>query len=1064
MKFNLSPKKSAQPKDLSRSPEQEPADTVLPELVPIVTLLSAQTHRRYHEGLFMLYYDLNTDGKPGDRQWKEVYGILTGNQLAYWDAASLAKFKDLPDKLLETSTKPNYLNFTDAVFNAMTVLPAAKQQLENVIIVLTTLKNRYIIQFKSYDSLKEWFLCLRLANWEYLSLQEAYTGALLSARGLRLSDIRTILAEKRFNHEDWVKIRYGSGMAWKRCYAVIEPSQLKKKTFVPGRVLLYESETAKKKQLLAVITTATLVTAVYPQLPFFIDKSTIMKLEGAINFKLPSVKHGKKNDLDSQETSLFIMPEAHSSVPGFDTLIRFLIPLYDSFGLYGRPKRLKADRIDPESLVFGLPTLPHVHYLNSSDLYPLTDGQQFLSWDASQWSLNLKRILLAKMNQGYDGCGSSRGFSGAVSSLSSPRLGSPASSRKPSSPASLQQQQALRLASGPIPPLSEPLKPDNNQRAVSLGAPRTTQQQRGQYPTNGPAGAAPPATNLRNAPVATLSNKNVNNLAIKTSPDSRNSVQLADIYQKYSTIETPSDRFNDRNKMLNGSAEEFDEEVLPSLIRKKSLMHGPYPTTEKHLLQSESESEDDDDDASVNGSLDSIQEEPKGALLNVPSSYGNRNSSYSSVQSPLTQYNEFNKQFSKTVDHGPSRLNYRSDEESDEESSGSEFSDDQSQPPAPPAHGTGQAAQSASQPRQYAQQLPKIQQLQLLHSQTHHNPQSPTPSLGTFTDQPSYHQPQQAYPHAPQASLFQQNASGNVPKLRATTNLTLGLKSPIDTQKPRFIHSPNTSQNHLPREALPAEPAHRKPPPGSQQEAKEASPTIAPTSAFRVPPPQQPKQYQQPPQQYYQQHPQQRQQPYPQQPQTPQYSQPPPQPYPSQSSPQQYQQRPPQSSQQPQQHRPPPQQSQQQRPPQSSQQPRQRPQGQAPPQQYAAPQSSLHHRPAPQGQAPGNAPGQHRGQHPYLQRAGVPEAAPSPLQQEAIRHNNAIPPRPQAQQLQSALNIRSYGDQQYQYQVQQPGATRQQPRPQQPQQPQQYPQQQYQQYQQRPDGYQQQPQEYTRRY
>ena len=41
----------------------------------------------------MLYYDLNGDGKPADREWREVYGILTGNQLAYWDAANLAQFK-----------------------------------------------------------------------------------------------------------------------------------------------------------------------------------------------------------------------------------------------------------------------------------------------------------------------------------------------------------------------------------------------------------------------------------------------------------------------------------------------------------------------------------------------------------------------------------------------------------------------------------------------------------------------------------------------------------------------------------------------------------------------------------------------------------------------------------------------------------------------------------------------------------------------------------------------------------------------------------------------------------
>ena len=78
----------------------------------------------------------------------------------------------------------------------MKTLPAAKQNLDNVIIVSTTLKNRYLLQFKSYKDLTVWYAALRLSNFEYSSLQEAYTGALLSARGSRLSDIRTILAEK----------------------------------------------------------------------------------------------------------------------------------------------------------------------------------------------------------------------------------------------------------------------------------------------------------------------------------------------------------------------------------------------------------------------------------------------------------------------------------------------------------------------------------------------------------------------------------------------------------------------------------------------------------------------------------------------------------------------------------------------------------------------------------------------------------------------------------------------------------------------------------------------------
>ncbi|SGZ54202.1 CIC11C00000002728 [Sungouiella intermedia] len=886
MRFGaLSPKKASRLPVRDPSPTREDPNEVSPELVPIVTLLSAQNHRRYYEGIFMLYYDLNGDGKPADRKWQEVYGILTGNQLAYLDASNLAKFKDQQDKLLEASNKPNYLNFTDAVFNAMAVLPAAKQQLENVIIVLTTLKNRYIIQLRSYDLLKEWYLALRLATFEYLQLQEAYTGALLSARGLRLSDIRTILAEKRFNHEDWVKIRYGSGMAWKRCYAVIEPSTFKRKVFTPGRMLLYESENIKKKNLLGVITDATLVTAVYPQLHFFIDKSTIMKLEGSVNFKLPSVKNGKKSLADALETSIFIMPEQHSSVPGFDTLIRFLVPLFDAFGLYGRPKRLKADRMDPESLVFGLPTLPYVHYLNMSDLNALVSSQQYLTWDSATWKAAFKKVLLLKLAQGYDGCGSSRGFLGALSSLNSPRIGSPMSANRPMSPEF--ENRALRLVSGPLPKLSQPLQhpethrialADNSRKPDPFGKPLPKVGQEAQSAVIGtPSYRLPPGEGLKEVSNPG-GNKNVNNLEINTADDPRKSIQLADIYHKYSKIQTPSDKFDDRNKILNGSAEEIDENVLPSLIRKKSLMRGGiYPNSEDHLIDS-SDSEDEDDD----GSSDSIYqlEGPlNSGTLKVPG-YDQRNSSYSSVQSPLTQYNEFSQQFSKAVEQPgrPDLHNARYGDNSDD----SDLSDSQSPPPVP-AHGAYDKESSAATP------LPQI--LQLLLQGQGQTEQRQT-SQGNQVSAPLYRETQQTL----QNQLYQQNPKpSHVQKSRANTDLNLTLNNPPSSNKPRYISSPNSSQNQLPRFETkqpvslgqlpsplgPLAYSHEQVPyPQSQQAPKQApqqapkqvpqqgyyhtqsqrpakaeypgerkplnsSPTVAPTSAFRVHPQVHPHQAQQ---------------------------------------------------------------------------------------------------------------------------------------------------------------------------------------------------------------------------
>lgn len=743
-----------QRQSLPKAPDEPGSDQLPPELVPVVTLLSAQSHRRYHEGIFMLYYDLNGDGKPADRVWKEVYGILTGNQLAFWDAASLAKFRDNPDQLLETSSKPTYLNFTDAAFNAMRVLPAAKQQLENVLIVSTTLKNRYLIQFRDYDSLKEWYLSLRLSAYEYHLLQEAYTGALLSARGALLLDIRTILAEKRFNHEDWVKIRYGSGTAWKRCYAVVEPSTTKRRLFVPGRVLLFESENTKKKNVVGIITAASLVTAVYPQLHLLIDQSTIMKLEGLVCLN----PLAKKKKMETEQTLLFLMPEQHLAVPGFDTLIRFLMPLLDAFGLYGRPKRLKADRVDPELLLFGLPTLPHVHYLTLNDMYPLAGLEAYLLWDQSYWVSQLKQVMKLKMASGYEGCGSSRGVAGAYNSLNSPRVASTSS-----------------LGSRPAPK-KEPAA-DNPHKLV----------------------------------------------------------HLLDIYQKYSTIDSPLDRFHDRNKLLNGGAEEIEEEKLPTLMRKMSLMHGPmYPTSDKKLFDVESEESEE--------STDSVQPEAPKAFLLVPES---RSGSHSLVASPLTQYTEFNKQVNATM----------------------EFEE--------------------KAKKHYPQQLPQVQQLLLLRLQQTYNSPPHTPSSAEFgikalappqqkqpTAQglaaypemsslrnagPGYaNKPQPAAPSAEASGRYAQQPSKpaypspsrderavNQPpqylmqKLKPLVNLSQHLSSEPQNQdrerslsptKPRFISSPNTLQNT---------PVGAVPPYVKTQPKQEPSSPPKARSPGRKPPPEQ---------------------------------------------------------------------------------------------------------------------------------------------------------------------------------------------------------------------------------
>lgn len=381
---------------------------ISPELVPIVTLLSAQAHRRYHYGILLILHDLKTDGTPAARRWEECYGVLLGTQLALWDAKELSSSKTNKEdsNLKKIASRPTFINFTDAsvrVLDANDDVTSSgdnrsnTSDLDNVLVVSTTLKNRYFLKFRNSESFKIWDAAIRLSLFEFTALQEAYTGSFLSSRGVKLGDIKVVMADTKFTYEDWVSVRFGTGMPWKRCYAVISPQPNKKKKNSKGSICFYENDKkTKKSNAMTTVVDAKALYAVYPSSPILIDTSTIIKLEGLVSFE----KHE-----EPQETNIFIMPEKHQGVPGYDTIIRFLIPAMNAFYLYGRPKGLIANRVDPESLLFALPTLPHIHYLQVDDVLSLTKDKNYLHWNAADWRNNIVQLLQKKLSKGYKGCG-----------------------------------------------------------------------------------------------------------------------------------------------------------------------------------------------------------------------------------------------------------------------------------------------------------------------------------------------------------------------------------------------------------------------------------------------------------------------------------------------------------------------------------------------------------------------------------------------------------------------------------------------------------------------------------
>ncbi|GMG56483.1 unnamed protein product [Ambrosiozyma monospora] len=107
---------------------------------------------------------------------------------------------------------------------------------------------------------------------------------------------------------------------------------------------------------------------------------------------------------------VYLIPETHSGVEPAETMIRLAIPIMNSFSLYGRPERFISSREDRESLLFGLPQLPHTQFLDNEISYQLVSlnienslQEQWKNWE---WFQVFKEMVHFKLVKGWQGAGS----------------------------------------------------------------------------------------------------------------------------------------------------------------------------------------------------------------------------------------------------------------------------------------------------------------------------------------------------------------------------------------------------------------------------------------------------------------------------------------------------------------------------------------------------------------------------------------------------------------------------------------------------------------------------------
>lgn len=304
-----------------------------------------------------------------------------------------------------------------------------EQPLQNILSLSTAGRNRYLLHFNSHHALTQWTAAIRLAMYEHATLQEAYTGALIAGKGKTLNNINVVMERMRVKSEAWVRVRFGAGVPWRRCWCVITPpdekeyqklqKEMKKRSpydrsHVPvlkGNIKFFENkkESAKKKKAkpIATIADAQAAYAIYPQAKALIDASTLLKIEGTITIH--------SDPPSSTEGFVFIMPEASPAVSGFEMLLRYLFPTWDTFGLYGRPGRLVASTLDARSLMFAMPKGKRYGYMDVTDVAGLIASEGSDSWSEREWRKRMKELTGQRMNE-YEESGHSRSGSHRSSS------------------------------------------------------------------------------------------------------------------------------------------------------------------------------------------------------------------------------------------------------------------------------------------------------------------------------------------------------------------------------------------------------------------------------------------------------------------------------------------------------------------------------------------------------------------------------------------------------------------------------------------------------------------------
>lgn len=258
------------------------------------------------------------------------------------------------------------------------------------------------------------YLCelLTIAIFENISMFKAITATVISTMGLYIPDIKIILSPQ-FNFKDWCEI-YIEGQGWVKSWCHINKRNTLKGKFEPKgkyQIKFYKdnksADPTSPSNLICYISDIDYVQDVffYNQNPDDYNDDTFMtnlntiKILGDVKFNnsptklrerkssnifpvkrdisTSAISEKKSLDIDIQHTGLLIRPLAHNGLPHVDSMIKFIIPIFDVTRKYGRPEGFSNSKDDINSLMFGLPRLPNYNFFNKDEIKKILHDDRF---------------------------------------------------------------------------------------------------------------------------------------------------------------------------------------------------------------------------------------------------------------------------------------------------------------------------------------------------------------------------------------------------------------------------------------------------------------------------------------------------------------------------------------------------------------------------------------------------------------------------------------------------------------------------------------------------------------